>query len=98
MVSPPELVRALGGSPTSLTMDCTSQQCRVVMSVESDEGSQLAAFAWRPGSQPKARKLISLMGPASQSVAPALAGSELYYADQTQDRQGRMLRMVIDWE
>jgi hypothetical protein len=98
LVSPPVLAPALGGTPTSLSLDCPKTECHLVISVEADARSELQAFVWESGSKPTVRKLATLTGPAGQAVAPALSGDQLYYADQTPAGQGRVFRMLVDWD
>jgi hypothetical protein len=95
--SPPDLVRAQGGRPTSLTLDCVQTECRVVISVETDHGSELQAFVWKPGDQPEVRKLMTLSGPPGQAIAPALVGDELYFADRNRSGQGRVHQLLLQW-
>jgi len=96
-VSPPDSIRARDGRPTSLTLDCAQAECRVVISVDTDHGSELQAFVWKPRSQPEVRKLMTLIGPSGQAIAPALVGDELYFADQNRSGQGRVQRLLLQW-
>ncbi len=97
-VAPPDSVRAQGGRPTSLTLDCVQSGCRAVISVETDHGSELQAFVWKPRNQPEVRKLMTLTGPPGQAIAPALVGDELYFADRNRSGQGRVQRVLLQWQ
>jgi hypothetical protein len=93
----PATISASGGTPRSLALEC-SARCRFVMSVDPAGRGELQAFEWQPGVDPKIVRLAGLSGPGAQSVAPTLLGRELFYADQAGATQGRVRRMLIDWD
>ncbi len=96
-VSPPALVPARGGAPTSVSIDCDGDRCHGVLGADVDGNAELQAFVWRPGNTPSPTRLAAVSGPAGESVSPALVDGQLFFADQPVAGKGRVRRMLIDW-
>jgi hypothetical protein len=94
---PPVNVAPLAGAATSVALSCESDRCRVVMSVDVGGKGELHTFVWQPGVEPKVSRLLGLAGPSNQSVAPALLGTALLYADQSSTKRGRVRRLLVEW-
>lgn len=98
-VSPPAIIPGDGGSPTSVGLSCQDGMCGVVLGVDVGRRAVLQAFEWHPGGKsPHLSRLTGLTGPAGESVFPVLLGRELFFADQTRDRGGRVRRVRIQWD
>ncbi len=83
--------------PTSLSLDCTGDQCRGVASASRGATSELYGFQLRlPASLVRLRRLSALDGPTGQSVSPTLRGDSLWFADQ-REGQGYLRRGLLAW-
>lgn len=98
-VAPPAVIPGDGGTPTSVGLSCREAMCGVVMGVDVGRHAVLQAFEWHPGTgAPHLSRLTGLTGPAGESVFPVLLGRELFFADQTRDRGGRVRHLRIQWD
>ncbi len=96
-VGAPTYVKALG-RPRSASVDCQGRSCRVVFSTGIEGRSELHAFTWTPGgAAPSPTVLWKAVGPGDQSVAPAVVGDGLLFADQTRDAKGRVRWLTVQW-
>ncbi|HEV8551306.1 MAG TPA: hypothetical protein VGQ57_19795, partial [Polyangiaceae bacterium] len=93
----PERVPIDLGEPTALAIDCSAENCRVVVTVRTGSEAALLAGVLR-GSAPLAlRRVASLGSPIAAGVPAALAGEELLYADADADGSWRVRRALLDW-
>ena len=95
--APPTRVVAREGTPTSLTLDCDTDRCHVVVSFDTGSSPSLKAFNWIPGQSVRLRALRTLPGASGQPVPSVLLGSRLLYADQPAQDSGRLNLMGVDW-
>jgi hypothetical protein len=91
------LVNPQTGVPTAVALDCTAERCHVLLSVDAAGSSELAAFEWKSDAASRPRWLVTLSGPAAQSVFPVVLGSEAFFADLV-DHKARVRRIGIAWE
>jgi hypothetical protein len=93
----PALLTPSSGVATAVSLDCSAERCRGVLSVDAAGSSELAGFEWKSDAAPRPRRLLTLTGPAAQLVSPVLLGSEAFFADLV-DHKARVRRMGIVWE
>jgi hypothetical protein len=84
------------GAPRSLGLACRDTTCRVVVTVEAEGRGELHGFEWRPSSESRPVRLMSLASPVAAAVAPQLRGDTIYIAD-LRDGQGLVRRLGVEW-
>ncbi|MBX3185252.1 MAG: hypothetical protein KIT72_08395 [Polyangiaceae bacterium] len=83
--------------PTAVSVVCSPGLCRGVASASRGAASELYGFVVRPpAALVKLQRLSRLDGPSAQSVAPALLGDLLWFADQREGR-GFLREARIRW-
>jgi hypothetical protein len=93
----PVLVAPSSGVATEVALECNGERCRALSSVDAAGTSELHAFEWKSDAASRPRRLVTLSGPAAQSVFPVLLGNDAYFADMA-DHNARVRRMGIVWE
>jgi hypothetical protein len=87
----------VSGSPQSVGISCGANNCRVATLVAGSDGAELDAFVWRGQGNARASRIVGLMGASKGAVAPAVVGSDAFYADEVA-RGSRVRKAGIDWE
>ncbi len=96
-VAPPALITPPQGAVTMHTLDCTADECHLVLSVGSKR-AELQVVKWSPKTGPsEPRRLTGLLGPSEQTLAPVLSGKDLFIGDAVAAGKTRVYRMQIDW-
>jgi hypothetical protein len=95
----PLLLPIVEGTPAAVGLECAGDTCHVAFTVDLGGRGEVRGFSWKPGSKPgPIRRLVSLSTVSPVSVQPVIRGKHVYYADTTNDRQGRVRRLTVDWE
>jgi hypothetical protein len=88
---------ALTGSVEGVGLDCVDTTCQVAVTVSSGEGGALEAFEWRGGNDIHVTKLVPLRAQPRGELAPVVAGSEVFYADQGARNEMVVRRLGVEW-
>ena len=86
------------GTPVAMALDCAASACHLVWVANTGAGSRLeGASVTADGRIAAQAPLVELGASAPETVPPALVGSTLFYADQS-DGQAWLRQMTIDWQ
>lgn len=85
---------ALGGVPTSLTLDCDARACRGFTVIAAEAGPELYAF---PGVTEAPTPWLRLAGPPAQPVPARLRGGELFMGEPRAEASARPRWLRLAW-